>query len=438
VVCDEGHGLRDINTHRSKFVFALVADIKWIVTGTPITTEVKDLKNLMKFVGLEESDKMFSVIDHVGLTAGYKLLFYLMRPLLIRHSQAQTYKETGTTLMSLPPMSERVLECQFSRKESEEFNKLEREAQAFYLNFRWKHAKDMSKHFLKVSSKLIKLRIACAGGRYPLDDASQVIDEEATEADETKEATTETKKATKSKTNYSEFVFESKFKVLLQQLKIMRDEEPDAKSLVFSQFASSLEYLQEELPKHGFSYRTMKGSMSKNQRAKALNDFQNDPPTTIFLLSTRSAACGINLTQANRVFLLEPSFNPALEAQAIGRVHRLGQKRKVEIVRLVIANSFESRVMSFLQKKYKLSFADASSLQQDRDSSDVDGNDEQSADIKDNKHKSGKKNVAKVVNEVCHVVDCITGNLSKEKALIMTEEFDELFGIQDRLNEDVV
>ena len=59
------------------------------------------------------------------------------------------------------------------------------------------------------------------------------------------------------------------------------------------------------------------------KRAKALDDFQNDPPTTIFLLSMRAAAVGINLTQANRIFLLEPSFNPAMVRQAIGRVYRL-------------------------------------------------------------------------------------------------------------------
>ena len=59
------------------------------------------------------------------------------------------------------------------------------------------------------------------------------------------------------------------------------------KSLVFSQFDSSLQWLQEELPKHGFQYRTLKGDMTMKQRAKALYDFQSDPPTTIFLLSTR-------------------------------------------------------------------------------------------------------------------------------------------------------
>jgi hypothetical protein len=60
-----------------------------------------------------------------------------------------------------------------------------------------------------------------------------------------------------------------------------------AKSLVFSQYTSTLKWLQEELPKHGFQFRTLSGDMSMKKRAKALHDFQSDPPTTIFLLSMR-------------------------------------------------------------------------------------------------------------------------------------------------------
>jgi SWI/SNF-related matrix-associated actin-dependent regulator of chromatin subfamily A3 len=91
------------------------------------------------------------------------------------------------------------------------------------------------------------------------------------------------------------------------------------------QFTSTLALLAQELPKHGFSYRTLKGGMTQPARAKALRDFQNDPPTTIFLLSVRAGSVGINLTQANHVFLMEPLLNPALELQAVGRVHRMGQ-----------------------------------------------------------------------------------------------------------------
>jgi SWI/SNF-related matrix-associated actin-dependent regulator of chromatin subfamily A3 len=121
---------------------------------------------------------------------------------------------------------------------------------------------------------------------------------------------------------------------------------------VFSQFTSTLQWLKEELPKHGFQFRTLSGDMSMKKRAKALSEFQHDPPTTIFLLSMRAGAVGINLTQANRIFLMEPCFNPALEAQAIGRVHRLGQKRSVEIIRLLMQDSVDSRMVEMLEKKY--------------------------------------------------------------------------------------
>ncbi len=68
----------------------------------------------------------------------------------------------------------------------------------------------------------------------------------------------------------------------------------------------------------------------------AIADFGRDPPTTIFLLTTRSGAVGINLTAANHVFLLEPALNPALEEQAIGRAWRMGQKRPVVVKRLFV------------------------------------------------------------------------------------------------------
>jgi SNF2 family DNA or RNA helicase len=115
-----------------------------------------------------------------------------------------------------------------------------------------------------------------------------------------------------------------------------------AKSLVFSQFISTLQWLDEELSNHGFQFRTLSGDMSMKKRAKALSEFQNDPPTTIFLLSMRAGTVGVNLTQANRIFLMEPCFNPALEAQAIGRVYRLGQKRRVETIRLLMNDSVDS------------------------------------------------------------------------------------------------
>jgi SNF2 family DNA or RNA helicase len=206
-------------------------------------------------------------------------------------------------------------------REKEEFDIIEKKAKQFYLSFRAQNASTMSKYFLKVSQKLTPLRVACSGGKYPLENEDKINDHDTDIEDNDSDDEDQKKKKKKPAVKiYSEFAFKSKFRFLLQELESIRDNDVSSKSLVFSQFNSTLEYLQIELPKHGFQFRTLSGSMSMKQRAKALRDFQNDPPTTVFLLSMRAGAVGINLTQANRVFLMEPSFNPALEAQAIGRV----------------------------------------------------------------------------------------------------------------------
>ena len=93
--------------------------------------------------------------------------------------------------------------------------------------------------------------------------------------------------------------------------------------------------------------------MTLSQRTKALQDFQNDPPTTVFLMSIKSGACGINLTQANHVFLVEPCINPALEKQAIGRVHRMGQKRTVQVFKLVLKGTVDENMMKVLKEFFQ-------------------------------------------------------------------------------------
>ncbi|CAM9694657.1 unnamed protein product [Ascophyllum nodosum] len=146
-------------------------------------------------------------------------------------------------------------------------------------------------------------------------------------------------------------LMETKLKTLVQKLTTIHQKDPTSKSLVFSQFNTSLEWLKHALPKRGFQFRTLNGSMTMRQRADALKAFSNDPPTTVFLLSVRAGAVGINLTQANNVFLLEPLLNLALEKQAVGRVHRLGQARPVKVTKLVLKDSIETRILALQEQQ---------------------------------------------------------------------------------------
>ncbi|GLI60102.1 hypothetical protein VaNZ11_002121 [Volvox africanus] len=142
---------------------------------------------------------------------------------------------------------------------------------------------------------------------------------------------------------------ESKLLVLLEELRSMRAGDPTAKALVFTQFSRSLEWLEQKLSSEGVGHRTITGDMSLRKRTEAINSFQKDPNTCVFLLSVRSGAVGINLTAANYVFLLEPCMNPALEEQAIGRAWRMNQQRPVIVKRFFVKGSVEERIMEVVK-----------------------------------------------------------------------------------------
>jgi SNF2 family DNA or RNA helicase len=91
--------------------------------------------------------------------------------------------------------------------------------------------------------------------------------------------------------------------------------------------------------------------MNIKQRADTVNRFFEDPSITVLLVSTKCGSLGLNLTVANRVILMDLWWNPAIENQAIDRVHRIGQAKAVDVHRLFINNSVEDRILALQQKK---------------------------------------------------------------------------------------
>jgi SNF2 family DNA or RNA helicase len=94
--------------------------------------------------------------------------------------------------------------------------------------------------------------------------------------------------------------------------------------------------------------------MSRKARGDALDEFRDDPTIIVILVSITAGGLGLNLTTANKVYVMEPQYNPAAEAQAVDRVHRLGQKRPVETVRYIMNDSFEEKMLELQDKKNKL------------------------------------------------------------------------------------
>ncbi|KAI6629423.1 transcription termination factor 2 [Pyricularia oryzae] len=131
-------------------------------------------------------------------------------------------------------------------------------------------------------------------------------------------------------------------------------DEPPIKSVVFSGWTSHLDLIEIALDKAGITHTRLDGKMSRLARTQAMDRFREDPSVHVILVSIMAGGLGLNLTAGNHVYVMEPQYNPAAEAQAVDRVHRLGQKRPVRIIRYIMENSFEEQMVALQQKKIKL------------------------------------------------------------------------------------
>lgn len=130
--------------------------------------------------------------------------------------------------------------------------------------------------------------------------------------------------------------------------------EQPIKSVVFSGWTANLDLIQIALEDNGIKYVRLDGKMSRKNRNASLEAFRDDPTVCVILISITAGGLGLNLTTGSKVYVMEPQFNPAAEAQAIDRVHRLGQKREVFTYRYIMDNSFEDKMLDLQRKKQSL------------------------------------------------------------------------------------
>ncbi|KAK2067592.1 hypothetical protein P8C59_001317 [Phyllachora maydis] len=143
-------------------------------------------------------------------------------------------------------------------------------------------------------------------------------------------------------------------------------DEPPYKSVVFSGWTSHLDLIEIALHDAGITFTRLDGKMTRTQRTQAMDDFRDNPDVQVILVSIMAGGLGLNLTTGNAVYVMEPQFNPAAEAQAVDRVHRLGQKREVTTVRFIMEDSFEEKMMQLQEKKNKLASLSMDSRDKDK------------------------------------------------------------------------
>jgi SNF2 family DNA or RNA helicase len=124
------------------------------------------------------------------------------------------------------------------------------------------------------------------------------------------------------------------------------------KALVFSQWTSLLDLIEPHLKTAGVAFERLDGSTPN--RGEITSRFQSEEGAPVLLMSLKAGGTGLNLTAADHVFLMDPWWNPAVEAQAADRAHRIGQERPVMVYRLVSQGTVEERILGLQEKKRAL------------------------------------------------------------------------------------
>lgn len=314
-VYDEAQALKNSSTQRAKSATLIPAHMRLALTGTPIENNLDDLWSIFNIIntGLLGTKKEFHerFADVKQNKNSNRILKLLISPFILRRLK-------NDVLDDLPPRTEQVISIEGSTREKELYETVRLETLEKLEDEKLPVAKNGQRR-LQILSALTKLRQFCCD--------PALFSEELNVGDS------------------------SKTQAFLDLL----DEALSGghRLLVFSQFVGYLSKIKQALDKRKISYQYLDGQTTEKKRAKAIEDFQAGEGD-VFLISLKAGGQGLNLTGADYVVHLDPWWNPAVEDQATDRAYRIGQTKPVNVVRLVIKDSLEEKILALHAKKREL------------------------------------------------------------------------------------
>ena len=311
VILDEAQFIKNPSAQVTQSVKQLQAEQRLALTGTPLENRLLDLWSIMDFVqpGYLNTQSDFiqkyepTGADPVALQISRRRLSAKLRPFLLRRLKRQVAKD-------LPERIEERRDCELGEEQRKLYlAELRRSREQVFQSVA---EQGLAKSKMHVLAALTRLRQVCC---HP-----QLV------GNDTLSGKTET-------------LFELLEPLLAEGQKV----------LVFSQFVQMLKLLEAECQVRQIPTHILTGATK--QRQEVVQAFQNDDQAGVFLLSLRAAGTGLNLTSASYVVLYDPWWNPAVEAQAIDRSHRIGQTRTVIAYRLIAPGTVEEKIWELQQRK---------------------------------------------------------------------------------------
>ncbi len=315
VFLDESQAIKNPASLIAKAVKLLKSRNRIALSGTPIQNNTFDLYSQFNFVnpGFLGSQEFFkrefaNKIDFGSDATKSELLRRMVQPFILRRTKLQVAPE-------LPDKTEINLWFEMDREQSKIYN----DYKNYYKNILLERidTEGIASSSIYILEGLLRLRQIC--------DSPRLLKKE-------------------------EYMMEEGVK-LNELCREISENLNGKKCLVFSQFTEMLGLIENRFKKEGIVYTYLDGSMTLKDRKKAVETFQNDEGTQVFLISLKAGGTGLNLTKAEYVFIFDPWWNPTVEQQAIDRSHRIGQQNKVIAYRMLCKDSVEERIVQLQQRK---------------------------------------------------------------------------------------
>eukprot|EP01130_Rhizamoeba_saxonica_P018421 TRINITY_DN9210_c0_g1_i1.p1 TRINITY_DN9210_c0_g1~~TRINITY_DN9210_c0_g1_i1.p1 ORF type:complete len:829 (-),score=168.41 TRINITY_DN9210_c0_g1_i1:45-2531(-) len=394
IILDEAHTIKDRSTRNAKAAFSLSAERRWAVTGTPIQNKLDDLFSLFHFLRVDPYGDIewWNNIILKPIKSrdekGFIRLQTILQDILIRRTKDQLGSD-NSPILSLPPRVVNIVEHTFTPQERQIYNELWNSSKQKFNELSEKVGGILN-NYAHVLEILLRLRQVC---NHPQLAESAVCQMECLVCMNVLNNPVKTKcehvycssciqnficedgitymcplckvslaprdfspipqDVAKSMTSTSSLP-STKINALMYEIHNLEQNHPDEKSIVFSQWTSMLDLIENSLAESGVRFVRLDGTMSQANREKSIKLFNTDPTVKIFLISMKAGGLGLNLTAGSRVFLMDPWWNPATEEQAIDRVHRIGQTRPVIVTRFIIKETVEERILALQERKRQL------------------------------------------------------------------------------------